>query len=255
MERLAETTERGSKPIKPATVNRELTALRKALNIAVRQKRIGAAPGITMLAEDNARSGFLEPADFNAVADYLPNYLKDICRFAYIVVWRKSEVSNLIWSDVNRDAGVILLRSAHSKNKEPRILPLTGELAEIIERRWQDRAITDPDGTMRFATHVFHRDGRKIGDHRKAWDTACERAGVSGILFHDLRRSAARNLDKAGVSQSVAMKIMGHKTDSIYRRYRIVSESDLREALERTQQVISQQEDRRIIPMQDTRKG
>ena len=65
---------------------------------------------------------------------------------------------------------------------------------------------------------------------RRSWKTACEKAGVPGRLLHDLRRSAVRNLERAGVSRSVAMKMTGHKTESVYRRYAIVSESDLRKA-------------------------
>jgi integrase len=65
---------------------------------------------------------------------------------------------------------------------------------------------------------------------RRSWKTACKDAGVPGRLLHDLRRSAVRNLERARVTRSVAMRMIGHKTESVYRRYAIVSESDLREA-------------------------
>jgi integrase len=237
--RLIEKTERGRKPVRPATINRELAALRKAFSLAVRQKRIGAAPAITMLSENNARQGFLEPADFESIVENLSEHLRDFARFAYLTGWRKGELQTLTWADVNREAKTILLRSEHSKNKEPRLLPLTGELTAIVERRWQARAIQNADGSTGLAEFLFHKAGRPIGDFRKAWTAACKEANTPGILFHDLRRSAVRNMDRSGVGQAVAMKITGHKTLSVYQRYRIVSESDIRDALEKTQAAIS----------------
>jgi integrase len=223
--------------------------------LAVRQKRICAAPAISLLAENNARQGFLEPADFEAIVQNLPEHLKDFARFAYLTGWRKGELQSLTWADVNREAKTILLRSEHSKNKEPRLLPLTGDLAAIVERRWQARIVQNPGGATCLAEFVFHNDGRPIGDFRKAWSVACNEAKMPGILFHDLRRSAVRNMDRSGVGQAVAMKITGHKTLSIYQRYRIVSESDIRDALEKTQAAIAQNKERRVVPIAEAKKA
>jgi len=77
---------------------------------------------------------------------------------------------------------------------------------------------------------VFHRDGEPIRCFRGAWRRACTYLGLHGRIPHDFRRTAVRNLERAGVSRSVAMKMTGHKTESVYRRYAIVSEQDLREA-------------------------
>ena len=246
--RLAEKTEHGKRPVKPATVNRELAALRKSFRLAVKQKRISAAPSIEMLVEDNARQGFIEPREFEDVVDNLPAYLQDFARFAYVTGWRKGELQSLTWADVNRDAGTILLRSQFSKNGEPRLLPLVSGLVEIIERCWQARVLANPDGSSGLSEYVFHcGNGRPVGDFRIAWATACRNADAPGLLFHDLRRSAVRNFDLNGVTQPVGMLISGHKTLSIYQRCRITPEKDIREALERTQAGNAASRDRRVV--------
>ncbi len=102
---------------------------------------------------------------------------------------------------------------SRSKNEELRGIVLTGDLLAL-------------------SPFVFHRRGQRIMAFRDGWADACEAAKAPGLLFHDLRRSAVRNLDKSGVSQAVARKISGHKTDSIFRRYRIVDEVDIEQALE-----------------------
>jgi integrase len=249
----------------PATVNRELAALRRAFALAVDQERLSSAavPRVKLFAEHNARQGFVERADFERVVAHLPAYLQDFARFAYGSGWRKGEVATLEWSAVDQDTTRVTLRREHSKNGEPRVLPLVGELGEIIARRRQERPYTMRTGETALAVHVFHRRGAPIRDFRGAWEAACIAAGfarpkldASGrpvfnrkgqpimtptLIFHDLRRSAVRNLMAAGVDQTVAMRVTGHQTISVFQRYRIVSDDDVRAALVRTQAALGAQ--------------
>jgi integrase len=242
---------------KPATVNRELAALRRAFALAVEQELLSVAPRVKLAAEHNARQGFVERADFERVVAYLPADLQDVARFAYGSGWRKGEVTTLEWSAVDKDGLRVTLRRERSKNGEPRVLPLVGELGEIIARRREARAYTTRTGQTALAVHVFHRGGRPIRDFRGAWESACLAAGfarpkvdASGrpvldrqgrpvmtptLIFHDLRRSAVRNLVAAGVDQAVAMRVTGHQTISVFQRYRIVSDDDVRAALGKVQ--------------------
>lgn len=220
----------------PATVNRETGALRQAFNLAGKQTppRLSRVPYIPQLKEDNAREGFFERDEFEAVAANLAAHVADIARFAYLSGWRKGEILPLRWESVDRQAREVRLRT--SKNGKPRTLPLDGDRWDLMERRWAAREYTREGGTTALAAVVFHAgDGRPVVDFKHSWATACSKAGCPGKLFHDLRRTAVRDMIRAGVPQSVAMRISGHRTAAMFTRYDIASEEDKREALRRTQ--------------------
>lgn len=229
-----------------ASVNRRTQLLGQAFKVALRNKRMSQAPYIPRLSEvGNERQGFFETADFEAVVNHLPEYLRDFSRFGFLTGWRKGSIESLRWSDVGD--GVIYLRAENSKTRKPETMPLEGDLAAIIERRRAAQTIEDKDGNKRFAEYVFHRNGQPVGDFRKAWATACKAANIEHRLFHDLRRTASRNMISAGVPQAVAMKITGHRTDSMFRRYAIVNEEQKREALAKTQKYIASSADRKVV--------
>ena len=223
-----------------ATIKNELVELRAAYRLAVKQKRIKAhvVPYFPMPTVSNARKGFFEPEAFEAFVQHLLADYADVARFAYATGWRKGEIVALTWEQVDHAAHEVRLYT--SKNGEGRTLALDGEAWELIERRWQARAYTDRRTKQ---THVsplvFHKKGRPIGDIRKTWDKALEAAGLPTDkehrkLFHDLRRSGVRDMIRAGVPQSVAMSISGHKTVSTFLRYNITDGKDQRDALRRT---------------------
>ncbi len=220
-----------------ATVNREVSVLRRAFNLAREEERLLRVPYFPMLREDNARQGFFEKLDFESVAARLPEPVADVARFAYLSGWRRGEIVPLRWDAVDRSAKEVRLGT--SKNGRPRSLPLEGSLWELIERRWKAREFRSSEGVAAVSPLVFHHGGKPLRDFRKSWAKACSDAKVPGRLFHDLRRSAVRNLIRAGVPQSVAMSITGHETDSVFRRYDIVSQEDKVQALQQTQAHLS----------------
>lgn len=205
-----------------ATVNRELAALRRMFALAMESDLVTTKPHIPRLPENNIRTGFFEYEEYQAIRQHLRWEYQDILDFAYYTGWRKSEVWKLTWQDVDMQAGVIRLPQALSKNKDSRVLALSDVLKALIDKRWQVRVVDCP--------YIFHVHGRRVRDWRGAWGKACRLAGLEGKYFHDLRRTVARNLIRAGVSDKVAMGITGHKTRAVFDRYNIVSEDDLRTA-------------------------
>jgi integrase len=247
---------RADEGAKPATINRETQLLGQALRLAVRRGNFARVPEIRRLREDNARQGFFEAAEYEVMVAHLPAHLRDLAAFAYLTGWRRGEILTLTWADVDRDSGIIRLRPENSKNRRGRVLAIEGELVPLLEQRWQARVVKDSQGIQHVVEWVFHRRGRPIVDFRKAWAAACAKAGfarpklddtgspvldskgqpvmVPTKLVHDFRRTAARNLVRAGVPERVAMAVTGHLTRSMFDRYNIVAEDDLRSAMQRT---------------------
>lgn len=224
---------------KPATINRELAALRRAFRLAEKSGRVETRPVFELLRENNTRTGFFEREAFEAVRAKLPDWLQPVATFQYLTGWRTGETLRLQWAQVDLKAGVIRLEPGTTKNRDGRVLPFRAlpELAEVIDGQ---RAETKRQERQqrRVIPWVFHRDGESLRnkwganeDVYAAWRKACTEAGVPGRILHDFRRTAVRNLERAGVSRSVAMKITGHKTEAVYRRYAIVSEADIADGL------------------------
>lgn len=217
-----------------ASINRELALLRRAFRIATEAGNLNSTPKFRMLEENNARGGFFEQDEFRRVHAALPEYLKLPISFLYLSGWRVDEMRNLRWSDVDLEAASILLPKERSKNKQPRTLALAGELIEVIRQAHAIRRRDCPFVFYRFGIRARGLpDGQPIGQFDRSWQLACEAAGVTGRIVHDFRRTAIRNMVRAGVPERVAMEISGHRTREIFERYNIVSESDLRLAQER----------------------
>lgn len=218
-----------------ATINHELSMLRRAFNLAREKGTITAAPFlIPKLEENNVRKGFFEYSEYSALRGSLPAELRPVLTFAYYTGCRKGEILGLQWSQVDLIRRIVRLEAGETKNSEPRILPLmVDELYETLAMLRAERDRKFPE-----CPWVFARRGRRILHFRKAWDTACEAVGLwdaarkrPARIFHDLRRTGVRNLIRAGVPEKVAMLISGHKTRSVFERYNIVDERDVIEAM------------------------
>ncbi len=234
------------------TIWNELKAIKTAFHLALRAGRVARVPVFpTLEGADHVRTGFFEEADFRAVLAELAPPLRALLTFAYFTGWRvPSEVQPLTWAQVDFAAGLVRLEVGATKVKpgkrDGRTFPfaaLPALQALLLEQRGYTDAIERERACI--VPWVFHRRGKPIRDYHHAWAGALRRAAVVardglevvvrpqllGRVPHDFRRTAVRNLERAGVSRSVAKKLTGHKTDAVYNRYAIAPEQDLREGV------------------------
>jgi integrase len=199
-------------------------------NLALQQTppKVPQKPYIPMLEEHNVRKGFFEHDEFIALRAALLPELRPVVTFAYHNGWRKQEILRLMWECIDLQARIVRLDPGTTKNRDGRLIYLDGELLEVVTALKQEHDLHYPH-----CTWVFHRHGVPIKDFRAAWDAACRAVGLAGKLFHDFRRTAVRDMVRAGIPERVAQQISGHKTRSVFDRYHIVSDTDLREAARR----------------------
>lgn len=236
--------ERQDAGAKPAEINRELAALRRSFNLAVQAGRLMTRPHFPMLRECNTRRGFLDRDQIDRICTALEatetgddgrktaSELANVVRFAFATGWRTaSEVLPLEWRHVDWPGRCVRLDAHTTKNGEGRVFPFIADIEELLTEQLAIQEQLKAAGKI--CPFVFHRNGERISHFRAAWRNACNAAGCPGALVHDMRRSAVRTFERAGVPRSVAMSLVGHKTESIYRRYAIVDEAMQREAAAR----------------------
>ena len=219
-----------------ATINRELAALKRMLKLT------GAhpMPTIRMLRERNARTGFFEREQLDQIVEHLPDYIRPLVIAGYITGWRiNSELRTRTWVHVDlRKRGWLRLEPGETKNDEGREFPLLTPLREVLEERRHFHRLLRIKGID--SPWVFpNAKGQRIGLKRyyEAWATAAEKAKLDRIP-HDFRRTAVRKLERSGIPRSTAMKMVGHRTESIYRRYAIVTSKDLEDAADKLEKVL-----------------
>ena len=206
------------------TANNEIALLRRAFNLALDQGLVKASPRIRLLHCDNVRSGFLRPTDYgrlNIALRARDEDVADLIEWLYHLGWRRGEAIGLRWDEVDLAAGAVELAGRRTKNGEAKLVKLDDSMRDLLRRR----------NNLRNGDLVFHRRGKPIVDFRVSWRAACRAIGRPGLLVHDLRRSFARNGIQAGVHQMRLMRVAGWKTDSVFRRYCIIDEADIAEAV------------------------
>jgi integrase len=204
------------------TINREMQILRKAFRLGYEQEPplVKRVPKFRLVKEENARKGFANRTQVEALKKAAAEDsigMRALLEAAHILGWRRGELLDRVRvENVNLADNCIRIES--SKNGEPREAPLTATLRLFLEALIVGKK---PDA------RVFPSNNYVT----KAWPKITAKAGVPGLLFHDLRRTSARSKRAAGVDTSVIMDLMGWKTDSMFRRYAIVGTEDKSAAL------------------------
>jgi len=231
----------------PASVNRTTQLLGQALRLALERGHLSKTPHVRRLDEkNNVRKGKFTEREAQQIFSSLPPYMADVARFAYETGSRVGEILKLLWSYLSGDG--IEIPAEITKNRKARSLALTPELDDILLRRRAAR--------VGGCDLIFHHDGRPIRDYRKCWQSACLINGLGklycrncrcengeyiavldakrkcpvcgqkcvrpkyiGAILHDLRRTAAHEMWKAGSTIEECMEVTGHKTPAMFLRY------------------------------------
>jgi integrase len=246
------------------TINRELEAIRHTFRLAMIGRKLFHMPHVPMLVERNVRTGFLTRQEVDRLCSSLEEPYRSFTMFGFFTGWRYEEIQELEWRHIDFVASEIRLDPGTTKNGDGRVFPFTAELRQLLksvrasEAKPKNVKFGRPEETDKVAAivpYVFTAYGQKVGAFRKSWARACYKAGLPCTIvpetfiakrgpdkgkecvrvkkiipartFHDLRRSAAREMRNQGVSERVIMELMGHRTRSMFDRYSIVSREDL----------------------------
>ncbi len=221
--RLSEKSYRGE-ATKPATVNREIACMKTMFSKAIQNNKLERNPlkGVKLLKENNERERVLSVEEWESYKANCPDWYLPIAVTAYRSAMRKSEIINLSPARVDLKGGFIRLRPEDTKTGYGRSIPIHPDLMEILKDALKVRSLN--------GDRVFHRDGEPIncGDIRRAHDSVCKKANIENFIFHDFRHTAINNWRKEGHDYFRIMAASGHKTISVFKRYNLVDENELK---------------------------
>lgn len=213
----------------PATINIEIALLHRAFVLAKRAGKLRDVPIMDRLRDVAHRTGTIERGDLEAILGRMSDRYHPILRFLYWTGWRRNEALSLTWQHVDLAAHELRLVAEHSKTQAPRIVCYASvpELLDLLARQHKAR---------RFSPYVFPGKAGSPLDRSalgKAWRIACRSAGLPNALIHDLRRTAIRDMRRAGVPLAVAMAAVGHANLSVHQGYSVVARADQDDGLAR----------------------
>jgi len=242
-ERLQQRSYRGKYPsrqkVTPASVNKEVSVLKRIFNLAIREDLAVKNPcwKVERLQENNERKRILSKDELDSLLALLPQHARDIVLTAYYTGMRSAEIFNLTWDKVNLEKGYIELAAEDTKTRRPRRVYLTEAVMEILLRLSKVRHLSHK--------HVFTYKGKPIKSIKTCFTNACKKAGIEDFRFHDLRHTFNTMMRKAGVPKSVIMSLTGHRTSAMFDRYNTVDDEDAREAISRLENYLVSEEQRK----------
>jgi len=224
---MLETISGHGRKYRPATVNRMVALMKRIYNLAIREDMVLKNPcwKVAMLPENNERDRVLSAAEFDRLIKILPTHTLPVVYVGYYTGMRLNESLGLTWDKVNMKEGFIELEPEDTKTSEPRRVYFNDVLWPIFRNAGKVRRIDH--------NFVFTRRGKPIKSIRKGFVNACQKAGIENFRFHDLRHTYNTNMRKAGVDQTVIMKLTGHKTQAMFNRYNTVDKDDAVMAMEK----------------------
>ena len=212
---------RDGNPAALGTINKDHMLLKHMFGVAIKRGLLetNAAKKVAMPDPQNERDKVLNNEEWNRLYESAATHLRPILLVAYHLGPRLGEILQLTWDRVDLQRGIIKLRSVDTKTKEPRLVPMTQEVWQVLREQAKVRSMV--------VDRVFLFEGRPLKGIKRAFRTAVRKAKIEDFRFHDLRHCAATNLRRAGVDTITAMRVVGHKSERMHRRYNSVSEGDL----------------------------
>ena len=203
------------------TVNNDHIILKHCLNVARRKGLLSVNPAtlVPIPSPNNERDRVLTAEEWHKLYEAAAPHLQPILLTAYHLGQRLGEILNLTWDRVDLHRGIITLRGVDTKTNVPRQVPMTPQVKATLTSLAKVRDLTHK--------HVLVYQRNPVREVKTAFHTACRKAGIENLRFHDLRHCAATNLRRAGVDTTTAMQIIGHKSPLMWKRYNCVAESDL----------------------------